>query len=87
MKLYRDFGILASNLVELGGVARQADERFEDAYKRSIVSLAKVVAFYLHRALEKGPVRISNWEEELSREQMECQSPFALFYCFYYGGV
>ncbi|TFY58841.1 hypothetical protein EVG20_g8004 [Dentipellis fragilis] len=71
MKLYRDFGILASNLVELGGVARQADERFEDAYKRSIVSLAKVVAFYLHRALEKGPVRISNWEEELSREQME----------------
>ncbi|TFY80352.1 hypothetical protein EWM64_g3659 [Hericium alpestre] len=71
MKLYRDFGILARNLVELGGLARQADERFQKAYSRSIVSLAKVIAFYLRRSLDKGPVRTSNWEAQLTREQME----------------
>jgi hypothetical protein len=46
-KLFRDFGILACNLVELGGVARQADPDFVRAFgsNRSIVSLAKVSKF------------------------------------------
>ncbi|KAI0313420.1 ribonuclease H-like domain-containing protein [Amylostereum chailletii] len=70
MKLYRDYSILASNLIELGALACQADARFETAFGRPIVSLAKVVAFYLRRTLDKGPVRTSNWEAELSREQM-----------------
>jgi len=46
-KLFRDFGILARNLVELGGVARQADPDFVRAFgsNRSMVSLAKVSKF------------------------------------------
>jgi hypothetical protein len=47
-KLFRDYGILARNLVELGALARQADpsstQAFasEDGRRRTIVSLAKV---------------------------------------------
>ncbi|KAI0061181.1 ribonuclease H-like protein [Artomyces pyxidatus] len=70
MKLYRDFGILAANFIELGALAGQGDARFAAAYRRPIVSLAKVVAFYLRRTLDKGPVRTSKWDQELSKEQM-----------------
>ena len=72
VKLYRDYGVVAANLVELGTLARQADQRFLDAFKRPMVSLAKCVAFYQHRTLDKGPVRTSNWEAELSCQQIEC---------------
>ncbi|KZV67369.1 ribonuclease H-like protein, partial [Peniophora sp. CONT] len=71
MKLYRDYGVLARNLVELGALACAADTRFAAAYNRPIVSLAKVTAWYMRRTLDKGPVRTSDWERPLSREQVQ----------------
>ena len=73
MKLFRDYGIIARNLVELGALACAADARFAEIFKRPIVALAKVVAYYLRRTLDKGPVRISAWERiPLTQEQMTC---------------
>jgi hypothetical protein len=41
-------------------------------YKRSLVSLAKLVALYTGRQLPKGAVRISNWEQRLTKGQVQC---------------
>lgn len=72
-KLYRDYGILAANLVELGAFAHRADATFARTYARSIVALAKVVAHYTRKTLDKGKVRSSNWEAApLSEEQITC---------------
>ncbi|KAH7925341.1 ribonuclease H-like protein [Leucogyrophana mollusca] len=65
-KLFRDFGIRARNLVELGSLARQADDKFTTVYNRNIVSLAKMVSMYLGKTLAKGKERTANWEGELS---------------------
>ena len=75
MKLFRDYGILASNLVELGALACQVDESFASTFNRPIVSLAKVVSYCLHRTLDKGPVRTSDWSKDLTRVQMKCTYP------------
>jgi hypothetical protein len=72
MKLFRDYGILASNLVELGALACQVDERFSSTFNRPIVSLAKVVSYCLHKTLDKGPVRMSDWSKDLTQTQMKC---------------
>jgi len=72
MKLFRDYGILASNLVELGAFACQIDKGFASTFKRPIVSLAKVVSYCLHKTLDKGPVRMSDWSKNLTRAQMKC---------------
>ena len=72
MKLFRDYGILPSNLVELGALACQVDEKFASTFNRPIVSLAKVVSYCLHKTLEKGPVRMSDWSKDLTRAQMKC---------------
>ncbi|KAI8972404.1 ribonuclease H-like domain-containing protein [Trametes punicea] len=69
-KLFRDYGILARSLVELGVLAHQADPSFSQTYKRSVVSLARVVEMYTRKTLAKGKVRTSNWERKpLSEEQ------------------
>jgi hypothetical protein len=73
-KLFRDYGILAANLVELGGVANQVDPSFAAKYRRQKVALAKMVEYYEQKILDKGTVRRSNWELELSKEQQECKS-------------
>ncbi|KAH9968063.1 ribonuclease H-like domain-containing protein [Russula dissimulans] len=70
MKLFRDYGVFASNLVELGALACQVDEGFALTFKRPIVALAKVVSYCLHKTLDKGPVRTSDWSKDLTREQM-----------------
>ena len=75
MKLFRDYGILASNLVELGAFACQVDESFASIFNRPIVSLVKVVSFCLHRTLDKGPARTSDWSKDLTRAQMKCTYP------------
>jgi hypothetical protein len=72
MKLFRDYGILASNLVELGALACQVDGKFASMFNRPIVSLAKVVSYCLHKTLDKGPVRTSDWSKDLTRAQMKC---------------
>jgi hypothetical protein len=69
-KLYRDFGIIARNLVELGRLARLADHDFP--HKRSIVALHKMVALYTAKNLEKGSERTSDWEVQLSTAQQTC---------------
>src|SRR5712691_10419991 len=72
MKLFRDYGILGSSLVELGALACQVDEKFASTFNRPIVSLAKVVSYCLHKTLDKGPVRMSDWSKDLTRAQMKC---------------
>ncbi|KAL4072170.1 hypothetical protein J3A83DRAFT_4400639 [Scleroderma citrinum] len=52
-KLYRDFGIRARGLVELGALATKADGKFSSIYNRQIVSLAKMVSLYLGKTLVK----------------------------------
>ncbi|KAH9974325.1 ribonuclease H-like domain-containing protein [Lactifluus volemus] len=74
MKLFRDYGILASNLIELGALACQVDASFESAFKRPIVSLVKVVSYCLHKTLDKGPVRTSDWSDDLTPAQMRYAS-------------
>lgn len=72
-KLFRDFGILPGNLVELGAFAARADPAFKLVYRRSIVSLARMVEMYMHKALDKGKVRTGNWENvPLTQEQITC---------------
>ncbi|TFK67624.1 ribonuclease H-like protein [Pluteus cervinus] len=93
-KLFEDYGIVAKNLVELGGVVAQADvvpttgqntsqqgywasgsgrpqtNPIGGPFGRQIVSLAKLVARYCHKTLEKGDERQSNWERKpLTKEQ------------------
>lgn len=68
-KLFRDYGIMAKNLVELGSVALVVDPK--PIAKRKIVSLAKLVERYCGKILDKGPVRISDWEKPLSVSQRE----------------
>ncbi|KAG1752071.1 ribonuclease H-like protein [Suillus lakei] len=65
-KLYRDFGITARGLVELGALAHVADEAFSSVYKRRVVSLAKMTAMYLECNLVKSKERTSNWEADLN---------------------
>lgn len=69
-KLFRDFGLLPAGLVELGGLARQADPTFSQSFNRSIVALAKVVERYTGKTLDKGKVRTSDWEAKLSQQQI-----------------
>ncbi|KAH9043609.1 ribonuclease H-like domain-containing protein [Lactarius hengduanensis] len=69
-KLFCDYGILSSNLIELGALAGQIDSNFASIFKRPIVSLASVVSYYLKKALDKGPVRTSDWSKDLTRDQM-----------------
>lgn len=79
-KLFRDYGILAANLVELGGLARAADPSC--SFTRSIVALAKVVETYTGKVLDKGKVRSSDWEHvPLSEEQLECKPYVLNFRC------
>ena len=55
-------------------MARQADPAFSKTYKRSIVSLARVVEMYTQKTLAKGKVRTSNWEKTpLTEEQKFCK--------------
>ncbi|KAF9224733.1 ribonuclease H-like protein [Gyrodon lividus] len=70
-KLYRDFGIRARGLVELGALASRADDKFASMYNREIVSLSKMVAMYLGKTLLKGKVRTSNWEADLNTKMVE----------------
>jgi len=72
-KLYRDFGITARGLVELGALAHVADDAFSSTYKRRVVSLAKMTAFYLKRDLVKSKERTSNWEGDLSDKMVHCE--------------
>ncbi|KAF8062457.1 ribonuclease H-like domain-containing protein [Lyophyllum atratum] len=68
-KLFRDYGILAKNLVELGALAAVADPT--SGIKRKIISLAKLTERYCSKTLEKGNERTGNWEAPLDQRQLE----------------
>ncbi|KAI6112390.1 hypothetical protein EDD17DRAFT_1875382 [Pisolithus thermaeus] len=70
-KLYRDFGIRARGLLELGSLAAKADEKFTTLYNREVVSLAKMVSRYLGKTLVKSSVRTSNWEAKLTSKMID----------------
>ncbi|KAI0063611.1 ribonuclease H-like protein [Artomyces pyxidatus] len=72
-KLFRDFGIMASNLVELGKLAFQVDARCPAVFSQGpIVTLLRLVKFYVGRDLYKGPeIRASSWDQDLHREQLD----------------
>jgi hypothetical protein len=73
VKLYRDYGVIGRNFIELGAFARASDPAFKRLYLRRIVSLRNVVDYYLHRELSKDPAtRSSDWGTTLSDEQKEC---------------
>ncbi|KAI0252825.1 hypothetical protein BJV78DRAFT_1153462 [Lactifluus subvellereus] len=79
MKLFRDYGILASNLVELGALACQVDSGFESAFKRPIVALAKVVSYCLHKTLDKGPDGGHDFSRALSDASNDVHSGFMVY--------
>ena len=68
-KLLGDYGIQMKGILELSDVARHYDPEFQSRR----ISLANIVARYLGKELQKGPVRCSNWETKLNEEQMECE--------------
>jgi len=73
-KLFRDYGIAAQNLVELGGLALVADpvgSQERSKSKRKIVSLVKLVQWYCRMEVEKGDERTSNWELKLCERQVD----------------
>ncbi|KAJ7650634.1 ribonuclease H-like domain-containing protein, partial [Roridomyces roridus] len=75
-KLFKDYGIMAKNVVELGGLAKQADPASiaPDVFRgRKTVALAKLVERYLRKKLSKDEEnRMGDWEaENLSAEMLE----------------
>lgn len=77
-KLLKDFGIRASSLIELGALALQADpltsQSIEDGRTgRGIVALQAIVQRYLGKHLNKGSVRVQNWDKaDLTEEMKDC---------------
>lgn len=78
-KLFRDFGIRAKNLVELGALGRHVDPAFAQIHKRYVVSLANVVGHYAGKSLMKGKERTGNWEALLNEKMIECKKFGFLF--------
>lgn len=78
-KLCRDHAVVAKNLVELSKVAKQADSRYDVRFnifpgRRWPVGLANMVEEYLNKKIDKGPIRLSNWENNpLTEEQKTCK--------------
>ncbi|KAG6875799.1 hypothetical protein C0992_002227 [Termitomyces sp. T32_za158] len=59
-KLFRDYGVLAKNLLELAALAVAWDPGH--TITRKVTSLAKLTETYCGKALGKGAERTSNWE-------------------------
>ncbi|OCH87160.1 ribonuclease H-like protein [Obba rivulosa] len=71
-KLFNDYGVVCSNLVELGVLAHNVDPIFSAMYSRQIVSLERMVHMYVQKVLDKPKVRTSNWAlAPLAEDQME----------------
>ncbi|KAF8624705.1 hypothetical protein AX17_007036 [Amanita inopinata Kibby_2008] len=77
-KLFKDYGIFAKNLVELGAVVHLADPEggnllagTRQRYK-NIIALAKLVEYYCGKVLDKCKAqRMGNWEAELDQLQVD----------------
>ncbi|KAG9036065.1 hypothetical protein FRB95_009853 [Tulasnella sp. JGI-2019a] len=75
-KLERDFGIHAKGIVELDSLARKVDESNINLTKgaKGRTTLQSMVNMYCRRSLDKGKVRMSNWEKSPLNE---CQRDYA----------
>jgi len=67
--LFRDFGIVPKNLVELGAIVTVADAT--KVTSRKVISLAKLTEWYCSKTLMKGSERTSDWESPLDRLQLD----------------
>lgn len=74
-KLKRDFDIGSAGVVELDALARQVDPDNEELAKhpKGRITLQSIVNIYCGRSLNKGRVRISNWELDLDEAQQTCE--------------
>lgn len=75
-KLERDFSVHLKGIVELDSLARQVDEANVQLTKtaRGRTTLQSMVNIYCGRSLDKGRVRMSDWEANpLSEPQMNCE--------------
>ncbi|KAH9919940.1 uncharacterized protein B0H18DRAFT_1026286 [Fomitopsis serialis] len=70
-KLYRDYGILASNLVELGAFAHRADATFARKYNSPSSRSRSGRALYGQDA-RQGRVRSSNWRPRHAANDAHC---------------
>ncbi|KAJ7510302.1 ribonuclease H-like domain-containing protein [Mycena galericulata] len=75
-KIFKDYGVMMANVVELGRLARQADPACNHSAVfgpgKRVVALAKLVSRYLQKTLLKeANVRVSDWEGKLSPETLE----------------
>lgn len=68
IKDFRERGITPRGLLELSALAKQVDKQKFGEVKR-LISLQKLVAYWLDRHLDKGDTRVSDWEAELSLQQ------------------
>ncbi|KAJ7178714.1 ribonuclease H-like domain-containing protein [Mycena crocata] len=86
-KLFKDYGVMMANVVELGHLAKQADPASTDTKifgnNRKIVSLANLVSRYLNKTLGKEKdVRTSNWEDpELEKKPVMLEYAANDAYC------
>lgn len=71
-KLFRDYGVSVCGCVDLSLFARSCDPRWKGPYSNDI-GLSRLTSTYLNLRLSKGPVRISNWESELTALQVDCE--------------
>ncbi|KAI0063173.1 ribonuclease H-like protein [Artomyces pyxidatus] len=71
-KLYKDYNVSIRNCVELALMARSVDSRWKGKYENPI-GLARLTETYLDRTLVKGKISISNWENELTKRQQDCE--------------
>lgn len=72
-KLFKDYDITASNLVELSTFAIAADASYAALKPRKLTSLAKLVERYTGKVLDKNTfIRRSDWEEKLTDSQQAC---------------
>lgn len=72
-KLYRDYGVITRNCVELAYLARTVDNpRWNGAY-RSGLGLNTLCEAYQESSLQKGKITRSNWELLLTEAQQHCE--------------
>ncbi|PWN23115.1 ribonuclease H-like protein, partial [Microstroma glucosiphilum] len=69
-RLQRDFKVTAQGILELGSLAKSVDaERWSS--NNGLIGLSTLCRIYLDRRLVKGPVRTSDWEGPLSKQQID----------------
>ena len=72
-KLWKDYEVNVSNCVELGLLARSADNPQWKGKYTAPIGLARLCEVYFGHTLAKGKVQRSNWEALLTQKQQQCE--------------